>query len=57
VNLNVTAHKFVVGVEGDLAKQSVGVCVRRAVEDTVVRIEIPADVTMMDEAPLSITVP
>jgi hypothetical protein len=57
VSLDLKARKFLVSVDGDLAKQAVGVCIRRAVEDAVTRIEIAPDVTMMEEAPLSITVP
>ena len=57
VNLDSAARKFIVTVDGELAKQSLGVCVRRVVDDTMARLEIPGDVTMMQEASFPISVP
>jgi len=57
VSLDLGARKLLVTVDGELAKQAVGVCVRHVVEDAMGRIEVPAEATVMQEAPLQISVP
>ena len=57
LSVKIDGGRFVVRARGPIADQTVGVCIRRALEDIAAATKIPLEVTTAEEVPFLVQIP
>ena len=57
IGIDSKSHRFVVEASGPLAKQALGVCARRVIDDAIAAIALPPNAVLAEPLPIRIQVP